>query len=74
MSAKSKTVNLGGIFPLKLKHNTIIQILLLGIGQEKCVKFIEISCSADVNIRKKVEENLNSYGPLIRNLQIMYAH
>ena len=42
--------------------------------QEKCVKFIEISCSADVNITKKVEENLNSYGPLIRNLQIMYAH
>ena len=74
MSAKSKNVNLGGIFPLKLKHNTIIQILLLGIGQEKCVKCIEISCSADVNITKKVEENLNSYGPLIRNLQIMYAH
>ena len=74
MSAKSKTVNLGGIFPLKLKYNIISQILLLGIGQEKCVKFIEISCSADVNITKKVEENLNSYGPLIRNLQIMYAH
>ena len=74
MSAKSKTVNLGGIFPLHLKQNIISQILLLGIGQEKCVKFIEISCSADVNITKKVEENLNSYGPLIRNLQIMYAH
>ena len=74
MSAKLKTVNLGGIFPLHLKQNIISQILLLGIGQEKCVKFIEISCSADVNITKKVEENLNSYGPLIRNLQIMYAH
>ena len=74
MSAKSKTVNLGGIFPLHLKQNIISQILLLGIGQEKCVKYIEISCSADVNITKKVEENLNSYGPLIRNLQIMYAH
>ena len=74
MSAKSKTVNLGEIFPLHLKQNIISQILLLGIGQEKCVKFIEISCSADVNITKKVEENLNSYGPLIRNLQIMYAH
>ena len=74
MSAKSKTVNLGGIFPLKLKHNIISQILLLGIGQEICVKFIEISCSADVNITKKVEENLNSYGQLIHNLQIMYAH
>ena len=74
MSAKSKTVNLGEIFPLKLKQNIISQILLLRRGQEKYVKFIEISYSADVNITKKVEENLNSYGPLIRNLQIMYVH
>ena len=37
-------------------------------------KIIEISCPADDNITKKVEEKLNNYGPLVRNLQIMYPH
>ena len=40
----------------------------------KICKIIEISCPADVNITKKVEEKLNNYGPLIHNLQIMYPH
>ena len=37
-------------------------------------KIIETSWQADVDITKKVEEKLNNYGPLIRNLQIMYPH
>ena len=34
------------------------------IGQEIFVK----------SQRKKAEEKLNNYGPLVRNLQIMYPH
>ena len=33
---------------------------------------IEFSCPADINILRKFEEKLVAYGPLIRNLQIMY--
>ena len=35
---------------------------------------VEISCPADVNVMKKVEEKLKNYGPLICNFQIMYPH
>ena len=40
----------------------------------KICKIIEISCPADINITKKIEEKLNNYGPLICNLQIIYRH
>ena len=33
---------------------------------------IEFSCPADINVLRKVEEKVPAYGPLIRNLQIMY--
>ena len=56
----------------KLKHN---KPDIVSWGKEgKICKIIEISCPTDVNITKKVEEKLNNYGPLIRNLQIMYPH
>ena len=56
----------------KLKHNKPDIVAWDRAG--KICKIIEISCPADDNITKKVEEKLNKYGPLVRNLQIMYPH
>ena len=56
----------------KLKHNKP-DIVAWNTAGKNC-KIIEISYPTDVNITKKVEERLNNYGPLIRNLQIMYPH
>ena len=56
----------------KLKHNKPDIVAWDRAG--KLCEIIEISCSAGVNITKKVEEKLNKHGPLIRNLQIMYPH
>ena len=56
----------------KLKHNKPDIVAWDRAG--KICKIIEISCPADDNITKKVEEKLNNYGPLVRNLQIMYSH
>ena len=39
---------------------------------EKICQVIEFSCPADINVLRKVEEKVPAYGPLIRNLQIMY--
>ena len=33
---------------------------------------IEFSCPADINVPRKVKEKVATYGPLIRNLQIIY--
>ena len=57
---------------IKLKHNKL-DIVAWDRAEKNC-KIIDISCSADVNITKKVEEKLNNCRPLIRNLQIMYPH
>ena len=56
----------------KLKHNKPDVVAWVTAG--KICKITEISCPADVNVTKKVEEKLNNYGPLISNLQIMYPH
>ena len=54
----------------KIPHNKPDLIIW---NQEKLVcSVVEFSCPSDVNITKKVDEKLNTYGPLIRNLQIMY--
>ena len=34
----------------------------------------EFSCPADINIGKKIKEKNDNYGPLIRNLQVMYEN
>ena len=34
---------------------------------------VEFSCPADINITQKVNDKINVYGLLIRNLQIMHA-
>ena len=40
--------------------------------KKKTCNIVEISCPANTNISKKVEEKLNNYGPLVRNMQMMY--
>ena len=37
-------------------------------------KVVCSSCPLDSNIAKKVAENKNNYGPLIRNMQIIYPN
>ena len=34
----------------------------------------EFSCSTDINIGKEIKEKIDNYGPLIRNLQMMYEN
>ena len=41
---------------------------------EKICTIAEFSCPADINIGKKVKEKTDNYGPLIRNLQMMYQN
>ena len=39
---------------------------------EKLCSIIEFSCPADINISRNIGEKMNTYGPLLRNLQIFY--
>ena len=39
---------------------------------EKLCQVTHFSCPADINVSRRVEEKVATYGPLIRNLQIMY--
>ena len=54
----------------KIKHNK--PDLVIWNKTEKICTIIEFSCPADINISKKIAEKTDNYGPLIRNLQIMY--
>ena len=38
----------------------------------KLCNVIAFSCPADINISRKINENMNAYAPLLRNLQILY--
>ena len=38
----------------------------------KLCSIIEFSCPLDTNIGRNVNEKLETYGPLVRNLQILY--
>ena len=39
---------------------------------KKLCQVTHFSCPADINASRRVEEKVATYGPLIRNLQIMY--
>ena len=39
-------------------------------GDEKICQVIEFSYPADINVSRKIEEKVVTYGPVIRNLQI----
>ena len=54
----------------KIPHNK--PDLILWDRDEKICQIIEFSCPADINVSSKIEEKVATYGPLIRNLQIMY--
>ena len=41
--------------------------------QKKVCTIVEVSCPADVNMSRKIDEKLNNYAPLVKNLQIMYS-
>ena len=42
--------------------------------EKKICTNVEVSCSADVNISRKIDEKLNNYAPLVRNMQIIYSY
>ena len=54
----------------KIPHNK--PVLIIWDRDENICQVIEFSCPADINVSRKVEEKVAAYGPLIRNLQIMY--
>ena len=54
----------------KIPHNK--PDLILWDRDEKICQVIEFSCPADINVSRKVKEKVAAYGPLIRNLQIIY--
>ena len=46
--------------------------LVIWDKENKMCSIVEFSCPADINITQKVNDKINVYGLLIRNLQIMY--
>ena len=46
--------------------------LLVWDNEQKIYQVIEFSCPCDSNLINKAIEKINTYGPLIRNLQISY--
>ena len=56
----------------KVPHNRP-DIIVWDMTKKLCY-IIEFSCPADINIVNKVSEKENIYGPLIRNMQMMYEN
>ena len=54
----------------KLPHNK--PDIVIWNREQKTCNIVEINCPADTNISKKIEQKLNNYGPLVRNMQMMY--
>ena len=54
----------------KIPHNK--PNLLVWDTDQKICQIIEFSCPCDVNLIGKTSDKINTYGPLIRNLQISY--
>ena len=55
---------------IKIPHNK--PDLVIWNKETKLCSIIEFSCPLDTNISRKVNERLETYGPLVRNLQILY--
>ena len=53
----------------KIPHNK--PDLVIWNKETKLCSIIEFSCPLDTNIGRKVNEKLETYGPLFRNLQIL---
>ena len=56
----------------KVPHNRP-DMIVWDMTRKLCY-IIEFSCPADINIVNKVSEKENIYGPLIRNMQMMYEN
>ena len=54
----------------KVSHNT--PDLIIWNCETKMCTIVAFSCSLDINITKKVNEEFLVYAPLVRNLQICY--
>ena len=46
--------------------------MLIWNHNEKLCSIIKFNCPAVINIPRKINEKMNTYGPLLRNLQILY--
>ena len=53
----------------KIPHNK--PDVVIWNHNEKLCSIIEFSCPADVNISRKINEKMNTYGSLLRNLQTL---
>ena len=47
--------------------------IVIWAQEKKICTILEVSCPTDVNISRKIDEKLNNYAPLVRNMQIMYS-
>ena len=52
----------------------IISLIIIWNHEIVVCTVVDFSCPLDSNITKKVAEKKNNYGPLIRNMQIMYPN
>ena len=55
---------------MKTKNNK--PDLIIWNNEVKICQVVEFSCPADIDVSKKVCENDNIYGPLIRSMQLLY--
>ena len=54
----------------KVPHNK--PDIIISDKLKKVCTIIEVSCPSDVNISSKIQEKLNNYAALLRNMQILY--
>ena len=69
-----ETRNTGGTFQSKQQrrfHTTKPDLVIWDKANKFC-SVIELSCPADINLAQKVNDKINVYGILIRNLQILH--
>ena len=56
---------------IKVPHNK--PDIAIWDQEKKICTIVEVSYAADVNISRKIDEKLNSYARLVKNMQIMYS-
>ena len=56
----------------KIQHNK--PDLVIWNKETKLCSIIEFSCPLDTNIGRKVNKKLETHGPLIQNIQILYPN
>ena len=47
-------------------------LIIWYLNSKEC-QGVEFSCPGDINVTRKIQEKENTYGPLLRNLQILYS-